>query len=63
MLHSGELRPYSQTLDKAGKACQEQHSSLLRTFLYKAHKKFYNIVPHGVSTIKPSAAVDKSIPY
>jgi hypothetical protein len=24
VLHLGKLRPYSQTLDKAGKACQEQ---------------------------------------
>jgi len=63
MLHSGELRPYSQTLDKAGKACQEQHSSLLRTFLHYAYKKLYNVGLLGVFAIQPSTTVVESVPY
>jgi hypothetical protein len=38
-------RPYPQKLDLGGKACQDKHSSLLRTFVNYGRKKFYNIGP------------------
>ncbi len=40
-LHSSRLRPYSQTLDKAEKACQWQ------TFINYSRKKFYGKDPGG----------------
>jgi len=43
--YPGRLCTYLQTLDKAGKACRGQNSSLLRTLENYRHKKFDNIGP------------------
>jgi len=44
-LKVSSLGPYSQTLDYAGKATRDKHSSLSRTFVYYSRKKFCNIGP------------------
>ncbi len=44
VLHLGRLLPNLQTVDEAGKACQDKHFSLLQ-FVNYGRKKFYNIVP------------------
>ncbi len=43
MLHLGRLQPYPQTSDLAGKACQGQRFSSLRTFVSDGSKMFHNI--------------------
>ncbi len=45
MLYSGRLRPYPQTLDLAGKACQGQ--ILIQKLLNYGRKKFYKIGPRS----------------
>ncbi len=45
VLHSGRLQPYSQTLDQAGKACKDKHSSIVRPITNYGRKKFDNIGP------------------
>ncbi len=42
VLHSGMLRPYPQTLDQAGKACEGQRSSLLQKVVTYVRKIFCN---------------------
>jgi hypothetical protein len=45
MFHSGMLRPYSQTLDWAGKAGWEQTHLLIRPFLSYEEKRFKTFAP------------------
>jgi hypothetical protein len=52
MPHSGRLRPYSQTLDKAVKTCQGQTQVITKICKLRT-KKFYNIGPsqNGCQTV------------
>ncbi len=42
MFYLGRLPPYPQTLFYSGKACEDEHSSLLLKFVTYGRKKFYN---------------------
>ncbi len=45
LIHSGRLWPCPQTLDQAEKFAGDQHSSLLRTFIYYGKKTFIKLSP------------------
>ncbi len=45
MFYSGRLRPYLQTLDEAGKACQGETLKLNTETLKYARNKFYDTGP------------------
>jgi hypothetical protein len=52
--------PYQRTLDLAGKAARDKHSSLLRKFVNYRQESFITLVENSFSTLQSN--VDGSFP-